>query len=57
MMIYFHVGDWRTSITVPGNVAKGKNGHDSDVVSEKKPACEARKGVKVIKPNRYWRSN
>lgn len=38
MMIYFHGGDWRTSITVPGNVAKGKNGHGSDVLG--KEACK-----------------
>lgn len=31
-----------------------KNGHDSDVVSEQTPACEANKGVKLTKPNRYW---
>lgn len=34
MRIHFHVGDWRTSITLPGNVAKGKNGHDSDVLGK-----------------------
>lgn len=35
MMIYFHVQNWRTSNSVPGNdVAKGKNGHDSDVLGK-----------------------
>lgn len=29
-----------------------ENGHDSDVISEQNRACEGRKGVKIIKPNR-----
>lgn len=38
MAIYFHVGDWRPSITVTGNVEKGKNSHYSAVLW--KEACQ-----------------